>query len=75
MAHTVHVFSTVFKFSTGSFSLGNGDQMGYPAFQWLHTHSEFEKAVKGSSVTTVATKNGIFAALKTFYHQESNDDK
>lgn len=62
----MHVFSIIVKSHTCSFFLESSDQMRYPAFHWLHTHSEFEKAVKGSSVTALGIKNGIFAALKTF---------
>lgn len=70
----MHVFSIAAKFPHGAFSLEMVPR--YSASQWLHTAPLlFEKAVKGSLVTTVATKDGLFAALKHIYHQENNDDK
>lgn len=40
----------------------------------IHTQ-EFEKAMKGSSVTTLATKNGIFFSINNFLSPENNNDK
>lgn len=72
----MNVFSIAAKFSTWSFFLGNGAQVVYSASRWLHTAPLlFEKAVKGSLVTIVATKDGLFAASKNIYRQENNDDK